>query len=227
MTPRFPVCSVFSLFFRSSRCHGDRFHSTPHSVPMETPPSPSLCSCGSSGQDPEGQLLPATLVARGRLCVRVALGGFQHSPHDCLGSGCTPPFRGAQGPPSESTQGLLMEPWLSSGPAACTQLLSCVRLFANPWIVAHQTPLSKGFSGQEYWSGLPFPAPGDLPDTGMEPMRPALAGRFFTNSATWEALWADQSVRSSPSVVWGSLGPHGLQHTRLPCPPTPGASRGF
>ena len=121
-----------------------------------------------------------------------------------------------------------MEPWLSSGPAVHAQLLSCVRLFANPWIVAHQAPLSVGFSGQAYWSGLPFPAPGYLPATGIEPTRPASAARFFTNSATWEALWANRSVQPSPSVVWDSLGPHGLQHTRLPCPsPTPGANRGF
>ena len=45
-----------------------------------------------------------------------------------------------------------------------------VRLFEIPWTVAHQAPLSMGFSRQEYWSGLPFPAPGDLPDPGIEPM---------------------------------------------------------
>ena len=44
----------------------------------------------------------------------------------------------------------------------------------SPWTVAHQTPLSVGFSRQEYWSGLPFPSPGDLPDPGIEPMSPAL-----------------------------------------------------
>ena len=47
--------------------------------------------------------------------------------------------------------------------------LSRVRLFATPWTVAHQAPLSMGFSRQEYWSGLPFPSPGGLPDSGMEP----------------------------------------------------------
>ena len=52
--------------------------------------------------------------------------------------------------------------------------LSRVRLFATPWIVAHQTPLSMEFSRQEYGSGLPFPSPGDLPVTGMEPKSPAL-----------------------------------------------------
>ena len=52
--------------------------------------------------------------------------------------------------------------------------LSRVRLFATPWTVAHQAPLSMGFSRQEYWSGLPFPSPGDLPNPGFEPRSPAL-----------------------------------------------------
>ena len=55
---------------------------------------------------------------------------------------------------------------------------------------AHQTPLSMGFSRQEYWSGLPFPSPGDLPNPGIEPTSltsPALVGGFFTTSTTWEA----------------------------------------
>ena len=53
-----------------------------------------------------------------------------------------------------------------------------------------QAPLSMGFSRQEYWSGLPGPLPGDLPDPGTEPMSlmsPALTGRFFTTSTTWGA----------------------------------------
>ena len=52
--------------------------------------------------------------------------------------------------------------------------LSRVRLFATPWTVAHQAPLSMGFSKQEYWSGLPFPSPGDLPNPGIKPGSPAL-----------------------------------------------------
>ena len=51
--------------------------------------------------------------------------------------------------------------------------LSHVRLFATPWTVACQASLSMGFSRQEYWSGLPFPSPGDLPDSGIEPGSPA------------------------------------------------------
>ena len=52
--------------------------------------------------------------------------------------------------------------------------LSRVQLFATLWTVAHQAPLSMGFSRQEYWSGLPFPSPGDLPNPGIEPGSPAL-----------------------------------------------------
>ena len=65
---------------------------------------------------------------------------------------------------------------------------SPVRLFATLWTVARQDPLSMRFSKQEYWGGLPFPSPGDLPDPWIEsvfPMSPALAGEFFTTSATW------------------------------------------
>jgi len=67
---------------------------------------------------------------------------------------------------------------------------SCVQLFATPWTVAQQAPVSMGFSRQEYWSGLPFLPSGDLPHPGIEAaslMSPALADRFFTFSATWEA----------------------------------------
>ena len=60
---------------------------------------------------------------------------------------------------------------------------SCVWLFETPWTAAPQTPLFRGFSKQEYWSRLPCPPPGDLPDPGIEPMSlmsPALADGFFT-----------------------------------------------
>ena len=87
-------------------------------------------------------------------------------------------------------------------------MLSCfshVRLFVTPWTVAPQAPLSMGFCRQEYWSGLPCPSPGDLPDAGIESLSlvsPALAGRFFTTSATRK--WSDIKVVSD------SLWPHGL-----------------
>ena len=62
-------------------------------------------------------------------------------------------------------------------------VLSCVQLFAVPWTVAHQAPLSMGFSRQAYWSEFLFPPPGYLPNPGIKPMTLeslALAGRFFT-----------------------------------------------
>ena len=78
----------------------------------------------------------------------------------------------------------------------CTCMYVCmlsrfshVQIFATLWTVAHQAPLSKGFSRQEYWSGLPCPSPRDLPNPGIEPesfKSPALGG-FFTTRATWEA----------------------------------------
>ena len=58
--------------------------------------------------------------------------------------------------------------------------LSHVQLFATPWTVAHQAPPPMGFSRQEYWSGLPFPSPGDLPDPGIEPRSPALQADTLT-----------------------------------------------
>ena len=58
--------------------------------------------------------------------------------------------------------------------------LSRVQLFATPWTVAHQAPPSMGFSRQEYWSGLPLPSPGDLPDPGIEPRSPALEADALT-----------------------------------------------
>ena len=59
--------------------------------------------------------------------------------------------------------------------------LSRVRLFVTPWTAACQAPLSMGFSRQEYWSGLPFPSPGDLPDPGIEPRSPALEADALTS----------------------------------------------
>ena len=67
---------------------------------------------------------------------------------------------------------------------------SCVRLFLTLWTVAHQVPLTMGFSKQEDWSELPYPPSGDLPDPRMESASltsPALAGRFFTTSTILEA----------------------------------------
>ena len=70
------------------------------------------------------------------------------------------------------------------------RLFSRAWLFGTLWAVARQPSLSMGFSRQEYWSGLPRPPPGDLPNPGIKPtslMFPALAGGFFTTSTTWKA----------------------------------------
>ena len=78
---------------------------------------------------------------------------------------------------------------------SCHRVLSCfsrVWLFATLWPIALQVPLSRGFSRQKYWSGLPFPPPGDLPDPGIEstsPLPPILAGRFFYHQHHLGSLW--------------------------------------
>ena len=93
-------------------------------------------------------------------------------------------------------------------------VLSCfshVWLFATPWTVAHQAPLSSGFSKQGYWSGWPCPPPGDLPYSEIEPMTlrsPALAGEFFTTSDTWELqCYLHYDIQFGCSVVSNSATP--------------------
>ena len=88
-------------------------------------------------------------------------------------------------------------------------LQSCPTL-CDPWTVACQASLSMGFFRQEYWSGLPCPTPGDLPDPGIEPvslMFPRLAVKFFTTSATWRRRqWHPTPVFSpGKSHGWRSL----------------------
>ena len=87
--------------------------------------------------------------------------------------------------------------WVETITTLFVYRLSCVRLSQTPWPVAHQDPLPMGFSRREYWSGLPFPSPRDLPGPGIETtplMSPALAGGFFTSSTTWETF--------NPSSTW-------------------------
>ena len=112
----------------------------------------------------------------------------------------------------------------------CALLLSHVRLFAAPWTVAHQAPLSIGCSRQEYWSGLPFPPPGALPHPGIKPTflsSPAWAGGFFTMIATWEAwmlvggqckslLWMEKWVPRQ-SILEGTL----MSEEFITIPPLP------
>ena len=85
--------------------------------------------------------------------------------------------------------------------------LSHVQLFATPWTIAHQAPLSMGFPRQEYWSRLLFPTPGDLPNPGIEPqslVSPVLAGRFFTIRATKLAKHVPQfPFPFSPKICLG------------------------
>ena len=121
------------------------------------------------------------------------------------------------------------------------KLLSHVPLFATPWTVAHQAPLSMGFSRQEYWSGLPFPSPGDLPNTGIEPGSPEMQADSLPSKPLGEVLnfffgahpavrqtclcfnssWSEQS-RGFPSSLWPScnlLSSHHLQDYLLGHPP--------
>ena len=76
--------------------------------------------------------------------------------------------------------------------------LSRVRLFVTPWTVAYQAPPSMGFSRQEYWSRLPFPSPGDLPDPGIEPWSPA----FQADTLTSEPRGKNHSVMSDSATPW-------------------------
>ena len=86
----------------------------------------------------------------------------------------------------------MRELWLSSllfspisAPESEVKLLSRVCLFATLWTVAYQARPSMGFSRQEYWSGLPFPSPGDLPDPGIEPRSPALQADALPPGPLW------------------------------------------
>ena len=129
-------------------------------------------------------------------------------------------------------------------------MLSNIQLCVTLWTVAHQTPLSMGFSRQEYWSGLQCPPPVDLPNAGIKLtclMSPALAGSFFTTGVCFYFFsrgsseprgwihvfcigrrilypWVTSSVQFSCSVVSDSLRLHACSMPWLSCPsPTPRA----
>ena len=91
--------------------------------------------------------------------------------------------------------------------------LSHVRLFATPWTVAYQAPSSMGFSRQEYWSGLPFPSPGDLPNPGIEPGSPALQADALTSEPPekplnrnwhWKMIWVQNELlfHQATEISW-------------------------
>ena len=84
--------------------------------------------------------------------------------------------------------------WLSDSVIHIVKSLSRVLLFATPWTVAYQAPPSMGFSRQEYWSGLPFPSPGDLPNPGIEPKSPA----FQADALTSEPIYIHSFSYSFP-----------------------------
>ena len=98
----------------------------------------------------------------------------------------------------------------------CAHSLSRVRLFETPWTVAHQAPLYMEFSSQEYWSGLPFPPPGDLPDreSDLRLSSPALAGGFFATVPSGKPIGHGKS--------W--LEPNGPKMTDESTSTRPGAS---
>ena len=79
--------------------------------------------------------------------------------------------------------------------------LNRVRLFATPWTVAHQAPPSMGFSRQEYWGGLPFPSPGDLPDPGIEPRSPALQADALTSEPPGKRRDISVCIKQTPKTL--------------------------
>ena len=85
--------------------------------------------------------------------------------------------------------------------AACA-VLSRVWLLVTPWAVALQAPLSMEFSRQEYWNGLPFSTPGDLPDSGIELLSLALAGRFFTPAPPGKPNKRQNSAENPDYFIW-------------------------
>ena len=73
----------------------------------------------------------------------------------------------------------------------------------TPWTVACQAPLNLGFPRQEYWSGLPFPSPGDLPDPGIKPASPAMADGFFTTELSGKPKEAGRASKSASQTLEG------------------------
>ena len=91
--------------------------------------------------------------------------------------------------PTPTTQHIL-DFFLSENdkPTSFSEVTQCVQLFVTPWTIACQAPPSMGFSRQEYWSGLPFPSPGDLPDPGIKPKPPALQANSLPSESPGKSL---------------------------------------
>ena len=134
-----------------------------------------------------------SFYSRGRLLM-----GLSYSPSSLLLCFC-PPFCQLQLTFSLLFCILFSASWRASS-YVC--VLSCSTL-CNPWTVVHQVPLSMGISRQEYWSGLPFPPPGDLPDPGIKPLSPvspALTDGFFTTEPRGAPAFSEQWALLAPVV---------------------------
>ena len=107
---------------------------------------------------------------------------------------------------------LYIQEWLFHGKSSLwwkkVKSLSHVQLFATPWTVAYQTPQSMEFSRQEYWSGLPSPSPGDLPNPGSKPRSPALQA----DALPFEPVGGTKLRNSQIQLGWSHTG-----HTRSKC----------
>ena len=86
-------------------------------------------------------------------------------------------------------------------------LAQSVRLFATPWIVAYQAPPSIGFSRHEYWSGLPFPSPGDLPNPGIKPRSPTLQADALTSEPPGKPKELQLTKRALQKDTYFTCGP--------------------
>ena len=96
----------------------------------------------------------------------------------------------------------------------CVCVLSHIQLFRAPWTIAHQPPLSIGFSRQEYQNGLPFPHSRDLPNPGIKPAPPALAGGFFTTEPPRQPTEVSRYFHLKRHPL-----PPGFNHPAIPHPP--------
>ena len=114
---------------------------------------------------------------------------------------------------------LLYSPTLTSMVVVIAK--SCLTL-VTPWTIACQAPLSMGFSRQEYWSELSFPSPGDLPDPGINPTSPALAGEFFTTEQPGKLIFS-LNVHKVYLAIFSPLSV--LQQGRKGCLSHPGSPR--